>query len=120
MYIVGFIIPVPQDKRDVYQKWSAHAAELLLEYGCLEIVDAWEDNIPTGQVTDFRRAVDAGPEDKIVLSWQKWPDKQHVDAVERAMMTDPRFDPPGGAPFDQRRLIMGGFVAITAASRSTL
>ncbi len=116
MYVVGFVIPVPTAKRDAFENWSQQAGQLLLEHGCLEVVDAWEDNVPHGQHTDFRRAVDAGPNDKIVFSWQKWPDKAHVDAVEKAMATDPRFDPPQGIPFDQKRLIMGCFIPVTVAS----
>jgi uncharacterized protein YbaA (DUF1428 family) len=34
-------------------------AAIFREYGCIEIVESWEDNIPSGKYTDFRRAVDA-------------------------------------------------------------
>ncbi|WP_227284488.1 DUF1428 domain-containing protein [Boseongicola sp. H5] len=120
MYIVGFVIPVPEDRLEHYRLWSRQAAALLMEYGCLEIVEAWEDHVPVGKHTDFRRAVRARPEEKIVFSWQKWPDRASLDAVEKAMSEDPRFDPPGGAPFDQKRLIMGCFAPIlsTASDRA--
>ena len=112
MYIVGFIIPVPESKMDAYRDWSQKASKLLIEYGCIEVLDSWEDNVPIGTQTDFRRAVNIGDGEKVVFSWQKWPDKESVDAVEKAMSEDPRFDPPGGVPFDQQRLIMGCFVPI--------
>lgn len=112
MYIVGFVIPVPEDRREDYETWSRRAAKLLMEYGCLEVVEAWEDKVPAGQQTDFRRAVDAKRDEKIVFAWQKWPNKESVDKVEKAMSEDPRFDPPLEIPFDQRRLIMGCFTPI--------
>lgn len=114
MYVVGFVIPVPESRFEAYKVWSKRAAKLLMEYGCIEVVDSWETDVPAGQHTDFRRAVDAKPGEKIVFSWQKWPDRASVQAVEKAMSKDPRFDPPGDIPFDQKRLIMGCFTPIVS------
>jgi uncharacterized protein YbaA (DUF1428 family) len=75
MYIAGFVIPVPEEKMEAYRKWAENGAKIFKEYGCIEIVESWEDNVPDGKHTDFRRAVDAKPGEKIVFSWQVWPDK---------------------------------------------
>lgn len=32
-----------------------NSAAIFREYGCLEIVESWKDNVPTGKQTDFRR-----------------------------------------------------------------
>lgn len=117
MYIVGFVIPVPKEKRAAYETWSKRAADLLMEYGCIEVLEAWEDNVPNGKYTDFRKAVDLKDDECVVFTWQKWPDKESVEAVEKAMSEDPRFDPPEGIPFDQQRLIMGCFAPITHLNR---
>ncbi|WP_419914150.1 DUF1428 domain-containing protein [Hoeflea sp.] len=109
MYIAGFVIPVPEDKRETYRRWSEATSRLLIEHGCIEIVESWEDNVPDGTRTDFRKAVAAKSGEKIVFSWQIWPDRESVDRVERAMAEDPRFEPPDDLPFDQKRLIMGCF-----------
>ena len=109
MYIAGFVIPVPGEQFEAYKDWSKKSSKLLLEYGCIEIVESWEDNVPEGVHTDFRRAVDAEPGEKIVFSWQIWPDKASVEAVEKAMSEDRRFEPTEELPFDQKRLIMGCF-----------
>ena len=109
MYVVGFVIPVQSMKLEDYRDWARKTSLLLKEYGCLEVVDAVEDNVPDGTHTDFRKAVDAREDEMIVFSWQKWPSKEAVEVVEKAMSEDARFDPPGGVPFDQRRLIMGCF-----------
>ena len=56
MYIAGFVIPVPEEKMEAYRKWAEKGAAIFREYGCIEIVDSWEDNVPGGKYTDFRRA----------------------------------------------------------------
>ena len=49
------------------------ARKIFKKYGCLEIVEAWEDNVPVGRQTDFRRAVAAKEGERIVFTWQIWP-----------------------------------------------
>jgi uncharacterized protein YbaA (DUF1428 family) len=112
MYIAGFVIPVPQEKMEAYRKWAENGAALFKEHGCIEIVESWEDYVPDGKLTDFRRAVDAKLGEKIVFSWQVWPDKATLEAVEAAMQEDKRFEVSGEIPFDAKRLIYGCFAPI--------
>ncbi|HEU0145758.1 MAG TPA: DUF1428 domain-containing protein [Bradyrhizobium sp.] len=117
MYVAGFVIPVPEEKMDAYHRWAEHGAALFREYGCIEIVESWEANVPTGKQTDFRRAVDAREGEKIVFSWQVWPDKATLDAAEAKMRDDPRFEIPDEIPFDPKRLILGCFRPIHVMGR---
>jgi uncharacterized protein YbaA (DUF1428 family) len=109
MYIAGFVIPVPAEKLEAYRKWAENGAAIFKEYGCVEIVESWEDNVPTGKLTDFRRAVAAQDGEKIVFTWQVWPDKATLDSAEARMRDDNRLQPSGEIPFDPRRLILGCF-----------
>jgi uncharacterized protein YbaA (DUF1428 family) len=118
MYIAGFVIPVPADKMAAYRQWAENSAKLFAEYGCLEIVESWEDRVPDGKQTDFRRAVAAKPGEKIVFSWQVWPDKASLEAVEAKMHDDPRFEIKGEIPFDPKRLIYGCFAPIHTMGRT--
>src|SRR5581483_11905251 len=95
MYGAGFVIPVPEEKMEAYRRWAERGAALFREYGCIEIVESWEGNVPTGEHTDFRRAVDARQGEKIVFSRQVWPDKATLDAAEEKMRGDPRFELDG-------------------------
>jgi uncharacterized protein YbaA (DUF1428 family) len=117
MYIAGFVIPVPEEKMEAYRKWAENSAALFKEYGCIEIVESWEDNVPDGKLTDFRRAVDAKHGEKIVFSWQVWPDKATLEAVEAKMHEDKRFEVSGDIPFDAKRLIHGCFAPIYTMKR---
>lgn len=117
MYIAGLVIPVPENQADAYRAWAERSAAIFRRYGCTEIVEAWEDYVPDGKLTDFRRAVAARPGEKIVLSWQIWPDKQSLDAAEARMHEDGVLDVAGEIPFDAQRLIIGCFNPILAVGR---
>jgi len=117
MYVAGFVIPVPEEKMEAYRKWAANGAAIFREYGCLEIVESWEDNVPEGKQTDFRKAVAAEPGEKIVFTWQIWPSKAFLNAAEEKMHQDPRMEAAGEMPFDAKRLIVGCFSPIHIMGR---
>jgi uncharacterized protein YbaA (DUF1428 family) len=117
MYIAGFVIPVAEENMDAYRRWAKTGAEIFKEYGCLEIVESWEDNVPDGKQTDFRRAVNARDGEKIVFTWQVWPDKASLDVAEAKMHEDGRFEVTGAVPFDAKRLIYGCFAPIHTMGR---
>lgn len=117
MYVTGWVIPVPEDRMEAYRQWADLSAAILKDHGCIEIVEAWEDNVPSGAQTDFRKAVAAQPGEKIVFAWKIWPDKASCDAAEARMHDDERLDTSGEPPFDARRLIYGGFESIYTMGR---
>jgi uncharacterized protein YbaA (DUF1428 family) len=118
MYVCGLVIPVPEDKQEAYRQWAENGARFFREYGCVEIVECWEDFVPEGKLTDFRRAVAAEPGEKIVFTWQVWPDRESFQAAEEKMHEDPRMDTGGAPPFDARRLILGCFAPLVSVGRS--
>ncbi|MBV2144577.1 DUF1428 domain-containing protein [Falsochrobactrum sp. TDYN1] len=112
-YIEGFVVPVPKANKETYRKHAAQAAALFKEFGVTRMVEAWGDDVPDGKVTDFRRAVQAGPDEDVVFSWFEYPDKATRDAANEKMMNDPRMKEMGNEmPFDGKRMIFGGFSTI--------
>ncbi len=112
-YIDGFVIPVPHGKKEAYREMAAAAAAIFQENGALQIVEAWEDDVPDGKLTDFRRAVQAEKGESIVFSWIIWPSREVRDQGNQKIMTDPRMQPFGNdVPFDGKRMIVGGFKPI--------
>jgi uncharacterized protein YbaA (DUF1428 family) len=112
-YIDGFVIPVPPGMKEAYREMAAKAAPIFQEHGALQIVEAWEDDVPDGKITDFRRAVQAREGESIVFSWIVWPSREARDEGNRKCMADPRLQPADGAmPFDMKRMIVGGFKPI--------
>jgi uncharacterized protein YbaA (DUF1428 family) len=118
MYVCGLVIPVPADAQEAYRRWAENSARIFRDYGCLEIVESWEDYVPDGKTTDFRRAVAARPGEKIVFTWQVWPDKAALDAAEERMHADGVLNAAGAPPFDAGRMILGCFAPIATMGRA--
>jgi len=117
MYIAGLVIPVPENRMEAYRAWARNGAETFRKHGCLEIVESWEDYVPDGKQTDFRRAVAAKAGEKVVFTWQIWPDKQSLDAAEARMHEDGSLEVEGEIPFDAKRMILGCFQPIHVMGR---
>ena len=113
-YIDGFVIAVPKANRQAFIDHARTADVCFKEMGALSIVECWEDDVKDGKLTDFRRAVQATPDEAVVFSWIEWPDKETRDAAMARVMSkdfsDPRMDPAKNPmPFDGKRMIFGGF-----------
>jgi uncharacterized protein YbaA (DUF1428 family) len=118
-YVQGFVIPVPAGKREDYRKMAEEVWPMFKDYGALRVVEAWGDDVQDGQVTDFRRAVKAEPDEKIVFSFMAWPSREVCDAAHEKMMKDDRMKPPEGMdmPFDPKRMIFGGFTRVVTLEK---
>ena len=117
MYIAVLIIPVPAANMDAYHAWAVKSASIFKKYGCIEVVDGWEDFVPAGKQTDFFRAVAAQKDEKIVVSWQVWPDRESFYASESRMHEDNALEIDGEIPFDASRLVFGCFKPIHMMGR---
>ena len=112
-YVDVAVIPVPTARKQEFADRSALMAGVLREHGATRVVDGWGVQVPDGEVTDFRRAVKATPEETVVYSWIEWPSKAAREAGWQKVMADPRMQ--GEMPFDGRRMIFGGFAPILDA-----
>lgn len=116
-YIDGFVIAVPTAKKQEYIEHAKLGDSVFMDFGAIRVVECWADDVPTGEVTDFRKSVQATADETVVFSWIEWPDKETRDAGMSKMMSDDfndeRMDPnKNPAPFDGKRLIYGGFMPI--------
>lgn len=112
-YFEGFVAAVPEANKEAYRKHAADAAPIFQELGVKRHVEAWDSDVSEGKVTDFRRAVDAKPDEKVVFAWFEYPSKEARDAANEKMRSDPRMKIMGETmPFDGKRMIYGGFDAI--------
>ncbi|MXO60236.1 DUF1428 family protein [Altererythrobacter salegens] len=114
MQIDGYVIPVPEGKKQEYLELAQWYDQLMIEHGAIEVFEGWELDVPDGTLTDFRRAVAAEEGEKIVFSWILWPDKATADAAHEAVHEDERFKSMTSFPFDGKRMIVGTFEPIVA------
>jgi len=110
-YVDGFLIPVPNGKKQAYIDMAAMAAPIFVEHGAIRVVETWNDDIPKGKVNDFRTAVIAEEEESVVFSWIEWPSKDVRDAGMAKVMADERMKYED-IPFSGARMIYGGFVKV--------
>jgi uncharacterized protein YbaA (DUF1428 family) len=110
-YLDGMVASVSNGNRQEFIDQGAKIARLFLEKGALRVVDGWGVDVPSGKVTDFKRAVQAKDGETVIVGWIEWPDKPTRDRGMAAMMKDPRMreTPPA---WNGQLAIFGGFTPI--------
>lgn len=121
-YVDGFVLAVPSANKETFIEHAKSIDSLFVEYGAIRVLECWGDDVPDGKLTDFKRAVQATPDETVVFAWIEWPDKATRDSVmakfRDAMQTDDRFNPEKNPPpFDGKRMIFGGFVPVLALEK---
>ena len=109
-YIDGYAAAVPTANREAFRAQAEKMATAFKEWGALQVMDAWGDEVPDGETTSFPMAVKCRPDETVVFGWIVWPSREARDAAHARMMADERLRPGAEPmPFDGKRLILGGF-----------
>ena len=108
-YTDGFVVPVPEGKRDAYRELASKMAKIFRQHGAARVIEAIADDVSHGEVTDFYRAVKAEDGETVVFSFIEWPDKATRDEAWKAIMADESLKPEGDMPFAGQRMFWGGF-----------
>ena len=109
-YVDGFVLAVPNAKKEAYRLHAEKTAPLLKEHGALSMTECWGDDVPEGKLTSFPMAVKAEPDEVVVFAWITYPSRAARDEINKKVMADPRLDmDPTQMPFDGKRMIFGGF-----------
>jgi uncharacterized protein YbaA (DUF1428 family) len=109
-YVDGCLVPVPAGNKEAYRAVATKMAAKFKELGAVRVVEAWGEDVPDGKVTDYKGAVKATGDEKVVYSWIEWPSKAARDEGWKKLMADPSMQPGKETmPFDGKRMIFGGF-----------
>ncbi|MBA5636689.1 DUF1428 domain-containing protein [Duganella sp. LX20W] len=111
-YVDGFVVPVPRNKLDAYEKMSLACGAIWKEYGALEFRECVGDDVKPGKLTSFPQSVLLEEGEVVVFSWIIYESRAHRDAVNDKVMNDPRmkeYMDPKNCPFDAKRMFFGGF-----------
>ncbi len=112
-YVDGFVAAVPDKNKVLYVEHTQRVAEVFIEYGAIQYVECWGDDVPDGKVTSMKMAVKLEEGETVVFSWIIWPSKKIRDQMVPQVMQDPRVVAElDMMPFDGSRLIFGGFEVI--------
>jgi len=101
---------------------AAETWSIFRENGAYRMIEAWEDDVPEGKVTDFRRGVKAEPDEKVVFSFLEWPSRIVAESAHERMMQDERMQKYEGRemPFDGQRMVWGGFAPLVDLTRDSV
>ena len=95
------------------------AASAFKEYGALNVIECWGDDVPEGKITSFPISVKRKDDETVVFSWIVWPSREPRQAAWEKIMADPGMQPDKNPmPFDGKRMIYGGFEPIVGAPAS--
>lgn len=111
-YIEGFVAAVPTANKEKYIEQARQATAYFKGLGATRIVECWGDDVPTGEVTDFYKAVQAREDETVIFSWIEYPDKATRDAANEKMAADSETDME--MPFDAKRMFWGGFEPVVS------
>jgi uncharacterized protein YbaA (DUF1428 family) len=115
-YVDGFVVPVPKDRIDEYEKVAREAAEVWREHGALSVTECLADDVPHGELTSFPRAVQARDDETVVFSWIVYESREARDEVNEKVMADSRMQGDmSEMPFDAKRMFFGGFRTLVDA-----
>ena len=119
-YTDGFVVPVPEGKREDYRALAAKMAKVFRQHGATRVIESFSDDVPKGEVTDFYRAVKAEDGEGVVFSFIEWPDKATRDEAWKVIMEDESLRPQGEMPFSGQRMFWGGFEKILDTAQAEL
>ncbi len=109
-YVDGFILSVPKDRFEDYERMAQLGRDVWMEYGALSYVECKADDVPYGEVTSFPRAVQAKEDDIVIFSWVTYASRAARDEIVAKVMADPRMKHEmDNMPFDGKLMIYGGF-----------
>ncbi len=108
-YVDGFVVPVPTADKETYRAFCHRMGDIFKEYGAIEVVDCWGDDVPAGVLTSFPLAVKLEDNETACFGWTTWPSRAARDAAWGKVMADPRMKDGPTPPFDGKRVIYGGF-----------
>jgi uncharacterized protein YbaA (DUF1428 family) len=114
-YVDGFVAAVPTANREAFREHAQAMAAVFKQYGALNVVDCWGDDVPDGKLTSFPMAVKREENETVIFSWMTWPSREARNEGMKKAMADPRMQSDGiPMPFDGKRLIYGGFEMISS------
>ncbi|HMN96350.1 MAG TPA: DUF1428 domain-containing protein [Phycisphaerales bacterium] len=116
-YIDGFVIPIPRSKLAAYRELAKVAAQVWIEHGALEYVEAVLEHALPGFGLPFPKLVECRRGETVIFSYIVYRSRAHRDRVNAKVMTDRRIAESctGGAmPFDPKRMTWGGFTDLVA------
>ncbi len=111
-YVDGFVLPIPRDRLDEYQRVVAGVAKIWQEHGALEYREFVGDDMTMVGTRSFTDVVAAKADEVVMFGWVAFESREARDLANEKVSADPRVaDLMASADcgFDAERMAYGGF-----------
>lgn len=115
-YVDGFTLPIPRDQLDNYRRLSAAVAKVWKAAGALDYQEFVLDDPKLEGTRSFNEAVTPAVDEVVVFGWVSFASRDARDRANAKVAADPGMPElieSAGAGFDARRMIYGGFRALS-------
>ena len=118
-YVDGYVLPISKKKLPAYRRLAREAAEVWKEYGVLEYRECVGDDLQVKWGVPFTHCLKLKRGETVVFSWIVFKSRADRDRINSLVMRDPRIArlDPRSMPFDDRRMVYGGFNVLVEAWR---
>jgi uncharacterized protein YbaA (DUF1428 family) len=117
-YVDGYVLPVPKKKLPAYRRMAAKAGKIWREHGALQFFECAGEDLAVKFGVPFPKQMKLKPGETVVFSFIIFSSRASRNRVNAKVMKDPRLDAmmdPKNMPFDDKRMVYGGFSAIVEA-----
>ena len=111
-YIDGFVLPIPRDSLDEYQRLVEEVAEIWKEHGALSYREYVGDDLNLEGTRSFTDLAGATEDEAIVFGWVEFESREARDLANEKVAADPRMAEiisSTDSGFDARRMAYAGF-----------
>lgn len=116
-YVDGFVVPVPVNNLQTYQRMARMCGKVWREHGALEYAEWLAEDVKPGKYTSFPQSVKLKKGETVIFAYIVYKSRAHRDRVNAKVMKDPRMAALMAGkdmPFDGKRLIYGGFKSLVS------
>jgi uncharacterized protein YbaA (DUF1428 family) len=118
-YIDGFVLPVPRDRLNEYERLVGEIAEIWKEHGALDYLEYVGDDMNREGTRSFTDLVAATEDETIVFGWVVFDSREARDLANEKVAADPRMADlidSSNSGFDAKRMAYGGFRSLVRSS----
>ena len=112
-YVDGFVLPIAAANVEKYREMAQKAGDIWTEKGALAYFECFGDDLDIENMLSFKKLCGASDDETVIFAWIVFESREQRDAVNEAVMNDPRLD-CGKDIFDFKRMAYGGFKTLVA------
>jgi uncharacterized protein YbaA (DUF1428 family) len=117
-YVDVYILPIAEDKIDEYKKIAKAAGKIFRKHGALTYREYVISDANAWDMKTYPQIMRAKPGETIVYAEVSFKSEAHRNKSMKAIIADPKMEtivPPGGCPFNYKRMAYGGFKILVDA-----